>query len=172
MNVPHPYVDGAAESWIAGHEPMAELGKQFEFAITLAGTRTPGREQDVMDTGHVVGTISLRLEGIGERRRAELGYWIGVPYWGKGFATEAGHAVIGFGFVRRSLQRIEARYFPVNPASGRVMEKLGMTREGLLRGGAEKNGELRDVVVFGLARAEWLRRGMRKGRETGRLQPA
>jgi RimJ/RimL family protein N-acetyltransferase len=173
LNVPHPYNDGMAEAWIDGHAFGAAAGRQFDFAITLAGTRTPGREQDVTDTGHLIGTVSLTMTGDRGNERAELGYWIGVPYWNKAFATEASHAVLRFGFERRKLHRILARHFTINPASGRVMQKLGMTPEGVLREHQRKGDAFLDVAVYGILAGEWIeRQRTHKLRREPALQPA
>ena len=85
-------------------------------------------------------------------RRAELGYWIGVPWWNRGYATEAGRALLDFGFGTLGLHRIMAHHMMRNPASGRVMQKLGMTRDPRepghpLAGSGETGG---DEVVYSL----------------------
>ena len=153
--IPHPYPDGRAEAWIEGLQATALEGKDFHFAVTLAGTRTPGRELDPTDTGHLIGAVGLHASADPAHARAVLGYWIGVPYWNKGFATEAANALLGFGFTRRGLNRIVAEHYANNPASGRVMEKLGMTREGLLRQHCAKWNQYLDVVVYGILHEEW-----------------
>ena len=96
--------------------------------------------------GTLIGTVGLAL--VMEDRRAELGYWIGVPWWNRGFATEAARAVVDFGFGSLGLHRIMARHLARNPSSGRVMEKLGMTKEGMLRHHVLKWGEFEDLVVY------------------------
>jgi RimJ/RimL family protein N-acetyltransferase len=156
--IPHPYPDGAAEAWIGAHEKSAAQGTEFSFAITLAGTRTPGRENDLSDTGHVIGSIGVGVEGNPMHRRAALGYWIGVPYWNKGFATEAGRAILSFAFLRREYHRIFAWHFTGNGASGRVMQKLGLAYEGTYRQHFFKWDEFLDVSFYGLLRADWLAR--------------
>jgi RimJ/RimL family protein N-acetyltransferase len=153
--IPHPYPDGAAETWINSLPALAEAGKGFVFGVTLAGTRTPGRENDPTDTGHLIGTVFVGQHGSPANARGVLGYWIGVPYWNKGFATEAANAVLGYGFTRRGFNRIGADHFAHNPASGRVMEKLGMTREGVLRQYCEKWGHYLDVVTYSILHEEW-----------------
>lgn len=155
--IPHPYADGVAEAWIATHPSLHAQDR----ALTLAVERK--------DEARLVGAIGLRLQG--EDRNAELGYWIGVPEWGRGFATEAARAVVDFGFGVLGLERIWATHFTRNPASGRVMEKIGMAREGLLRRHMRKWGVFEDVVVFAVLRSEWedRRRGerARAGRRPG-----
>lgn len=132
--IPHPYPDGAAEAWIAKHAQSAEL----TFAI---------------DDGQLVGAIGLRVEP--EHARAEIGYWIGVPFWGRGYATEAAAAVVRFGFEEHPLNRIFAQVFRRNPASARVLEKIGLRHEGTLRQHLKKWGELVDVEYYAILRDEW-----------------
>jgi RimJ/RimL family protein N-acetyltransferase len=163
-SIPHPYPAGAAATWIRTLGPLAAEGRSFAFAVTLTGTRTPGREGDPGDTGHLVGVVGLVMDGDPEQQRGELGYWIGTPYWNKGFATEAARAVVDFGFARRHLHRLAAGHFAVNPASGRVMEKLGMTREGVLRSHLCRFGEFHDVVCYALLRDEWEERYLHRTR--------
>jgi [ribosomal protein S5]-alanine N-acetyltransferase len=110
--IPHPYPSGAAEVFIAQTHADWEAGEQYVFAITL------GR------IGGLCGSIGLKVSA--RHERAELGYWIGVPFWGNGYCTEAGHAVLKFGFETLHLNCIGAHHFVRNPASGRVLRKLGM----------------------------------------------
>ncbi len=173
--VPHPYTLPVAEKLIASHDPNAALGTEFVFAITLPGTRTPGRERDPNDTGFLIGVIEIGIDQDPDQRRGTLGYWIGVPFWNKGFATEAARAMLAFGFSRRHLHRIDARHLALNPASGRVMEKVGMTREGLLRAHFFKQGEYHDIVQYGILHEEWQRatrpRKLIAPRRNAELQP-
>jgi RimJ/RimL family protein N-acetyltransferase len=101
----------------------------------------------------LLGAVGLRFEQA--YAWAELGYWIGVRYWNKGYCTEAAQAVIDYAFAERGLNRVHARHFASNPASGRVMAKLGMTREGLLRQHVIKDDRYEDLVCYGLLRSEW-----------------
>jgi [ribosomal protein S5]-alanine N-acetyltransferase len=155
FRIPHPYPEGGAEKWFAAQSQAAAEGKAFTFAVTLTGTRTPGRDEDFSDTGHVIGTVVLELELA--QYRADLGYWIGAPYWNKGFATEAARAVLDFGFSRTQFHRIVAQRFAFNVASERVLEKLGFAQEGILRQERHKDGRFHDVVTYGLLRDEWAR---------------
>lgn len=134
LTVPHPYPDGAAEEWIATHA----AGWAEKRVLTLAVTIPTGDA--------LVGAIGLELHM--PDRRAELGYWIGVPYWNRGYATEAARAMLAFGFERLELHRIMARHLVRNPGSGRVMQKLGMQQEGILRGHVLKWGVFEDLVVY------------------------
>lgn len=140
LNIPHPYEDGVAEAWIETHLPAWREGSLLALAITT-------------DADGVVGGISLHLNAA--HRRGELGYWIGVPYWSRGYATEASRALVEHGFEELSLNRIVAQHITRNPASGRVMEKVGMRREGLLREHLAKWDQLEDVAVYGVLRGEF-----------------
>ena len=142
LNIPHPYQAGMAESWIASHRREYESGRGITLAVTLA------------DSQQLVGAMGLILT----RRfsRAELGYWIGKPYWGRGYATEAAAAMLRFGFQTLKLNKIHASHMTRNPASGRVMQKIGMVQEGLLRQHALKWDQFVDLAVYGLLAEDWL----------------
>jgi RimJ/RimL family protein N-acetyltransferase len=84
-----------------------------------------------------------------------MGYWIGKPFWNNGYCTEAARAVVEYGFGPLGLERIYANYLARNPASGRVLHKLGMTEEGHLRRHRRKFGRYEDLIVCGLLKSEW-----------------
>jgi len=88
-------------------------------------------------------------------KRAELGYWIGVPYWGQGFATEAANAMIAFGFDTLRLNEIYAHHFAGNIASQRVLEKIGMRHEGQSRLHIAKWNKFLDVENYALPSSEF-----------------
>ncbi|PIE80385.1 MAG: GNAT family N-acetyltransferase [Chloroflexi bacterium] len=140
LNVPHPYEDGMAEDWISTHQLDFDEGKGVTFAIARR------------ETDEVVGAISLRME---QFSRANMGYWIGKPYWSKGYCTEAVKAVFAFSFGELKLNKIYATYFPRNPASGRVMEKAGMHYEGYLRQHVYKAGVYEDLKLYAILRDEF-----------------
>ena len=141
-NIPHPYEDGMAEMWISSHAEQFEQGTGVVFAITLK------------DTGELVGAISL-FSIRAASSRAEMGYWIGVPYWNKGYCSEAAKALIGYGFNELGLNRVFAEHMVRNPGSGRVMEKAGMTYEGTLRQHVKKGDRYEDLKVYGILRTEF-----------------
>jgi ribosomal-protein-alanine N-acetyltransferase len=141
LHIPHPYPDGAAEGWIATHAAGFEHGTAFIFAIC--------RRSD----GRLMGAISLMLEQ--EHDTAELGYWLGVPFWNQGYATEAAAALLEFGFETLGLRRIFARHFRHNPASGRVMRKLGMVYEGRARQMCRRADSIGDEESYGILAGEW-----------------
>jgi len=89
-----------------------------------------------------------------ERKSAEIGYWLGTPYWGKGYAAEAARALVRFGFEQIGLERVEAKCFVENRAGQRVIEKLGMKFEGTDRGEMIK-GEYPELSRYGISRKDW-----------------
>ena len=98
--------------------------------------------------GEAVGGIGLELHGDIERASAEIGYWLGEPFWGRGIATEALRAVSAEAFRRHEIMRLFAVPFADNAASIRVLEKAGFVREGHMRQSAIKNGVIRDQLLF------------------------
>jgi [ribosomal protein S5]-alanine N-acetyltransferase len=86
-----------------------------------------------------------------------MGYWIGVPYWGRGYCTEAAGALLAHAFGPLGLHRVHATHLTRNPASGRVMQKLGMRHEGRMREHFLKWGVFEDVERYGILDREWPR---------------
>lgn len=140
-NIPHPYPEGAAEAWIAEHAAQIAAGTDYPFAIIRRADET------------LVGAIGLHVQPA--HHRAEMGYWIGVPYWRQGYATEAARRVIAFGFDTLGLNRIYATYFTRNPASRRVMEKAGMRYEGTLREWIRKADRYEDCGICAILRKDY-----------------
>jgi ribosomal-protein-alanine N-acetyltransferase len=141
LAIPHPYPEDGATKWI----PTARPGR--DFAIVLR------------KTNEVVGGISLFEQE--QHRRAELGYWCAIDFWGRGYATEAVRAVIEYGFRVLALNRVHAECHGDNPASRRVLEKAGMTFEGHLRQHSYRVDRFADKLVFGALRDEWTDRQRR-----------
>ena len=141
LRIPHPYEDGMAEEWIATHAPTFEQGSGFALAIRLRGDASP------------IGAIGLTIDP--EHEHAELGYWVGRPFWGHGYCTEAAGAVLHYGFATLGLNRIHAYHFGRNPASGRVMEKVGMVHEGCRRQHVKKWGMFEDLEMYAILKAEY-----------------
>ena len=142
LPIPHPYEDGVAEEWINTHEEQFAAGKIANFEIVLRSS------------SELIGSIGLTIDQ--EHEKAELGYWIGKPYWGHGYCTEAGKAVIEYGFNGLKLNRIDAQYLSRNPASGRVMEKTGMKYEGYLRQYIKKWGKFEDSKIYSILKDEYV----------------
>lgn len=141
LNIPHPYEDGMAETWIGGHEERFDKGEQAAFAVVLRA-------------GTLIGAIGLEIDQ--QHERAELGYWIGKPYWGQGYCTEAAEVVLHYGFEMLGLNRIQARHLARNPASGRVMQKIGMRYEGYLRQHVIKWGSFEDIELYAVLKGEYI----------------
>jgi hypoxanthine-DNA glycosylase len=139
--IPHPYPEGGAAAWIA---PQGEAWRKGEAAVFAICRK---------ESGERLGAIGLRLEA--EHGRAELGYWIGRPYWRQGYATEAARAVVAFGFDTLGLHRIFAGVFSRNAASAAVLTQCGFRQEGRQRQHVIHWGERLDFDLYGLLRAEW-----------------
>lgn len=101
----------------------------------------------------VIGGVSLHVNP--EHETAELGYLLGRRWWGQGLATEAAGAVVNWGFQSFQLHKVYARAHVDNRPSWRVMERLGMTREGVLRGHWKMRDEHVDLVYYAVFRDEW-----------------
>jgi ribosomal-protein-alanine N-acetyltransferase len=102
----------------------------------------------------VIGTCGF-VSWFPRHARAEIAYAIGRSYWNQGLTTEAARAVVAFGFHRMQLNRIEARCEIPNVASARVMEKLGMSLEGILRQHMFAKGQYVDLKLYSILRQEW-----------------
>ena len=141
--LPHPYTEAIARQWLATHAPGWSTGSQAHFAIV-------DRTRD-----DLCGVISLRRDG---QDTANIGYWIGVPSWGQGLATEACAALIAFGFDHWALSAINGRHLPENPASGRVLLKNGFTLQGRVRALFPIRGGEEELDSYQLTRERWLAR--------------
>lgn len=136
LRIPHPYSEQDAREFLA----LTNDPNKIWLAITL---RTGGVQ---------IGGVGLRLDPA--HLHAELGYWIGVPYWGNGYATEAAREMVRYGFEDLGLHRIYASHFAHNPASGRVLRKLGMRYEGCQRAHLRKWDQFVDSELYGILRQE------------------
>lgn len=109
-NIPFPYSLHMAEDWISSHHRAWLTSEYGVFAI------------EQKSDGLVIGACSLMSFA---KHEAEVGYWIGTEYWGRGAATEAVREILTFAHQSLSIECFRARHLVVNPASGRVLEKLG-----------------------------------------------
>lgn len=98
--------------------------------------------------GEAVGGIGIELHTDVERVSAEIGYWIGQPFWGRGIATEVLIAVTAAAFEQFDITRIYAVPFADHVASIRVLEKAGYVLEGRMRQSAIKDGKIRDQLLY------------------------
>ena len=140
--LPHPYDLEAAAQWIAQQQESFAAGNAITFAIVLA------------EEEQLIGSIGMEIAR--EHQLARLSYWLGTHYWNQGYCTEAVRAVLDYGFTRLSLHRIYAPHFHNNPASGRVLRKVGMTYEGRMREHYIRFGQFVDVEIYGMLREEFL----------------
>lgn len=115
INIPQPYEPGMAENWIASLAPAFTQGDKVVYAVTLP------------EANELVGSVSL-TDFSGEA--GNLDFWVGVPYWGRGYCTEAVQAIVHYGFHQLGLSVIHAHYMRNNVASGRVLSKSGFEHKG------------------------------------------
>ncbi len=134
---PHPYTPAAAREWVDRASDQKE--PIVNFAIASA-------------TEAIGGIGIIPGEDI-HRKSAEIGYWLGEPFWGRGIATRAVAAMTAYAFESFDLLRLGAWVFDTNPASARVLEKAGYRYEGRMLRAAVKNGAVLDLLVYGIVRA-------------------
>jgi [ribosomal protein S5]-alanine N-acetyltransferase len=116
--------------------------------IAMATGPAPGIFLAIEVEGEAAGGIGIHpLEDV-RRGTAEIGYWLGEPFWGKGIVTEAVRALVPAAFAKTGLVRIQAGIFSGNPASMRVLEKSGFVREAVHRNAVTKNGVVMDEVMY------------------------
>lgn len=128
---PHPYTPADARQWI---ESVVGASPETSFAITV--------------DGEAVGAIGFVLHDDIERCSAEVGYWLGQAYWGRGIVTAALKAITRYAFDTFDLTRLYAVPFLRNPASMTVLEKAGYQREGIMRRSAIKDGQVLDQALY------------------------
>ena len=129
---PHPYTRAEADEWIALCE--SNQGPPTHFAIELQG--------------EAIGGIGCRLLDDVNCKTAEIGYWLGEPFWGRGIATAALKQTTEYTFEIFAVERLQATVFEWNPASARVLEKTGYKLEGRLRRSIFKDGRLADSLLY------------------------
>lgn len=125
--IPYPYELKHATDWIATHAAQWQRWRT-DWTMNWAIRRE----------GSLIGAIGF--VGAAHHKRAELGYWIGVPFWGQGYASEAALAVVAFARDVLKAKRLESGVFVGNEASRRVLQKCGMTEECIRRARYLKNG--------------------------------
>ena len=142
---PHPYTPADAEAWVA-----------------RAVAATPETQFAVEVEGEAVGGVGLFLQSDVERYSAEIGYWIGETFWGRGLATAVVRGFTDYAFDTFELCRIYANVFEWNPGSCRVLEKAGYVLEGRLRSAAVKDGFALDGFLYATVREFPPSRGLRR----------
>ncbi len=137
LNIPYPYGLKEARQWVAFNRKLVRGAKttQVNFAIDL--------------DGRVIGGIGLfKMNG----HSAEIGYWLGVKYWGRGIVPGAVRALTRYAMTELKLRRVYAKVFKVNKASARVLEKCGYKYEGCLVKDHLKHGRPVDALLFARTR--------------------
>lgn len=136
LALPHPYTVESAVWWIEQQDGYFATDHYYDYAITDKRT------------GELYGCMGMGPDMAS--KMGELGYWIDPAHWNKGIATEAAQAMIRYAFDELNFHKVNATYFTYNPASGRVMEKAGMEKEGLRRKHIWKIDRFEDVAIYGI----------------------
>ena len=139
VSIRHPLSEAEVKVWLASRSAKGERA----FAILLKGT------------GQLIGVVGITVLADGDK--AEIGYWVGRPYWGNGYATEAVRRVLLHGFGALGLAEVEATVFPGNDRSIQVLTKIGFAETGSGRRDAPSRGGDREVIVYTLTRADFAR---------------
>lgn len=141
--IPFPYDERSALTWIARVGRRHREGRQYAFAITAR------------DSDELIGAIALAVEDYPVTgRTGEIGYWLGLPFWGRGYASEAVAAMTAFGLDCARLDRIEAVVFKENRSSKRVLERCGYRLERAEVRRYPDRGGRRKVLLYAI-RGDW-----------------
>jgi RimJ/RimL family protein N-acetyltransferase len=135
---PHPYTPEDADRWL--WRCGAQQGPHTNMAIDL--------------DGEAIGGAGIELRQGVERKTAYIGYWLGEPFWGRGFATVALRLMTSYAFANFDLIRLQAFVFDWNPASARVLEKCGYKFEARLRQNIFKDDRHCDELIYAMLRSE------------------
>lgn len=133
-NIPFPYTEASAAFWVELAAQGLLNTNAYIFAIRLK------------NASKIIGGIGLGIDKI--NHKAELGYWLDETYWNQGLITEAAKEILSFGFEQLNLKRIFASHFDSNKASGKIMQNIGMKKEGLLQAYTFKEGKYIDHVLY------------------------
>ncbi|KAF2121916.1 acyl-CoA N-acyltransferase [Lophiotrema nucula] len=138
----HPYTLQHAETWVAMQ--VANPGQAYVICLKESPER-------------VIGGIGIKPGSDVQAHCAEVGYWIGIPYWGKAYTTEALRAFTSYIYTERhdTYRRLFAGVFEGNDGSMKCLERCGYVKEGIFKGHVEKHGQTLDLHMFGLTRTDW-----------------
>jgi RimJ/RimL family protein N-acetyltransferase len=140
LRIPFPYTEKAADEWLALVAKITQQqGRPVHFVI---------RSTD----DALIGCCGFDDLKIGESHRAEVGYWLAKPFWGRGIMSAVVQRLCQHAFAAFELVKITAHVFAHNPASARVLEKCGFQEEGFLRKHYRKDGQFIDARLFALLR--------------------
>ncbi len=143
LNIPHPYSEDDAIFWVNLSNQGFKNGSQYTFAIRLNSTK------------EFIGGMGLIVEK--KFDLASIGYWVAEPFWNNGYASEALGSLLKFGFKQVNLNKIYATHLIENPASGKVMIKNNMIKEGTLVDHVKKNEAYHSLVQYRLTKKEYLK---------------
>lgn len=145
---PHPYPKGGATAWFATHDSLRASGVGYPFAIVFED--------------RCIGCIGLREEDGAKWKQADkvlvIGYWVGIPYWGRGLMTEAVTATVAFAFDRLAKSCLAACYFVDNPASGHILKKAGFIEVGYCVDHCLSRNQGVDSILVALTRDAWTKK--------------
>lgn len=141
MVIPHPFVEFDARTLVKAAWRRLTGGRGFDLLITVKG-----------DSGGPVGSVGVGLHD--ERRRGELGFWIGREYWGRGYASEAARRMVSFATETLCVPRLTGTVAADNAASLAVLGRLGFVETGRGEKRVPSTGEMREVIFFELQAGE------------------
>jgi RimJ/RimL family protein N-acetyltransferase len=142
LRIPFPYTDATADDWLALVARITEQqGRPVQIAIRSADDS-------------LIGGCGFDGFQVGESRRAEVGYWLAKPFWGRGIMTAVVWRLCQHAFEEFGLVKVTAHVFSHNPASARVLEKCGFQQEGFLRKHFLKDGQFLDARLFALLKGD------------------
>lgn len=141
LRMPHPFPLDVAIRIVTDAIDQFAGGRGVTLGLTLK------------ENGELIGVFGLKVERL--FNRAELGYWLGSAWWGKGYATEAARALVDWGFQNLSLNRIYALCHSDNRGSVRVLQKIGLKLEGVARQHVKKEEKYSDEFIYGILESEW-----------------
>jgi ribosomal-protein-alanine N-acetyltransferase len=138
LRIPFPYTEAAADDWLAlVAEITKQQGRPVHWAIRTADDA-------------LIGACGFDGFQVSKSHRAEVGYWLAKPFWGRGIMTAVVQRICQHAFEEFGLVKIIAHVHPHNPASARVLEKCGFQQEGFLRKHFLKDGQFVDARLFAL----------------------
>ena len=140
-SLPHPYTVVHAVAFIAASHRDYREQEDIEFAITL-------REDESL-----IGLVGMDLNTKDDH--VTLGYWIGKPWWGRGYMSEAVREIVRYSFEELELHRVASHHFHPNTASGKVLQKAGLKYEGRRKEHYKKGDRFFDIIDYGVVRSEW-----------------
>jgi ribosomal-protein-alanine N-acetyltransferase len=140
LRIPRPYTAASADAWLGiVAQATRQQGRAVHWAIRNADDA-------------LIGGVGFDGIQVGQSHRAEIGYWLAKPFWGRGIMTAVVEKTCQYAFEEFGLVKITAHVFAANPASTRVLEKCGFTQEGFLKKHHCKDGQYLDARLFALVR--------------------